>query len=123
MQPFADKKNDWLRILNDLAVASKHIDLVPQKRITEQRITVSSPNGSTVSWGQGVTFGSGVHIFGAPVNPTTQRIIPTTGVIEREETWVSFLIEGYSVEPLAFCKDAAREVRTISNFMKGQFPS
>lgn len=121
LQPFTDKKNDWLRILNDLAVASKHIDLVPQKRISERRVSVSSPHGSTVSYGSGVTFGSGAYIFGAPVDPKTQRIVPTPGVTEREETWVSFLIDGYNVEPLAFCKEASREVRTIANFMHGRF--
>jgi hypothetical protein len=48
-QPFMNKSNDWLRILHDLAVQGKHIDLVPQTKTEERRITVER-EGAKVSW-------------------------------------------------------------------------
>jgi hypothetical protein len=40
LQPFKNASNRWLSILNDLAVQGKHIDLVPQTKTEERRITV-----------------------------------------------------------------------------------
>jgi len=51
LQPFVNRSNDWLRILNDLAVQGKHIDLVAQKRTEQRQITVTGPAGGVVSWG------------------------------------------------------------------------
>jgi len=121
LQPFSDKENDWLRILNELAIASKHIDLIPQRRMAQRRMTVTDGGGNSVSWGPGVTFGSGVSIMGAPVDARTQRIVPTAGISETQEVWVSFLIEGYNIDPLSFCADACRQVRGIANYMTGRF--
>lgn len=120
LQPFANAKNQWLAVLNSLAVQGKHIDLVPQKKFDERRTTVSRGSGF-VSWGPGVTFGSGVSIMGAPIDPRTQRIIPTEGVAERIETWVSFVIEGYNVNALGFCQESCRETRRIVTEMSLKF--
>jgi hypothetical protein len=120
IQPFTDAANRWLSILNDLTVQGKHIDLVPQKKTEERRITVTSATGS-VSWGSGVTFGSGVSIAGAPIDPRTQRIVPTPGVTEKIETWVSFEIEGHGVNAYGFCQDACRDVRRIAREISDQF--
>jgi hypothetical protein len=120
-QPFTDASKRWLSVLNELAVQGKHIDLVPQKKIQEQRITVTSPAGR-VSWSRsGVTFGSGVSIGGAPVDPRTQRIVPTLGVTEKIETWVNFEIQDYGVNPSVFCQDACRDVRYIAQEMSDKF--
>ena len=89
-QPFTSDNNKWLAVLFDLAVQGKHIDLTPQKRVEERRVTVSAAGGGSVSWGPGVTFGGGVSVMGAPVDPRTQRIVPTPGVTEKIENWVSF---------------------------------
>lgn len=120
LQPFHDSGYHWLMILNDLAVQGKHIDLVPQKRTEERRVTVSNSGGS-VSWGTGVVFGSGVRVMGAPVDPRTQRIVPTPGVTERIETWVSFLIEGHGVNAAGFCQEACAKTRQIVIDMTDQF--
>jgi hypothetical protein len=124
-QPFATKSNGWLKTLNDLAVEGKHIDLVPQTKTEERRITVER-GGASVSWNPAaVKFGSGpgvsVSVAGAPLDPRTQRIVPTPGVTERLETWVSFNIEGYNVNAAAFCTAACRDVRRIATEMSDRF--
>lgn len=122
LQPFSNADNDWLRILNELAQQGKHIELVPQKRVAQQRITVENKSGARVSWNPAnVRFGRGVKIGGAPVNPVTQRIDPTPGVTERVETWVSFTIAEYGVNALGFCQDACRNVRRIAQEMSDAF--
>lgn len=120
LQPFSKPDNDWLRILSELAVASKHLDLVPQKRKEDKRVIVSGGNGS-VSWGPGVTFGGGVSIMGAAIDPQTQRIIPSAGLNEKIEIWVSFLIDGYNINALGFCSDACQKVRGIAESMTRDF--
>lgn len=121
-QPFSSENNKWLSIVNDLAVQGKHIDLLPQKKTEERRIVVQNQQGAGVSWNPaGVRFGAGVRVVGAPIDPATQRIVPTQGVTERVENWVSFEIEGYRVNAAAFTKDACREVRCIVQEMTDRF--
>ena len=120
-QPFTSPDNKWLSILYDLSKQGKHIDLVPQKRFEEHKITVSAPGGGSVTWGPGVTFGSGVSIMGAPVDPRTQRIVPTPGVTEKIETWVNFLIDGHNVNAMGFCKEAHLKTRKIIQEMTDKF--
>ena len=119
-QPFSHASNNWLTVVNDLAVASKHIDLVPQTRSEERRTTVSGPGGS-VSWNQGVTFGSGVSVMGAPVDPRTQRIVPTPGVVERVETWVAFIISTHNVNAAWLCREACAGTRRVATEMSDRF--
>jgi hypothetical protein len=121
LHPFVNRSNDWLRILNDLTVQGKHIDLVAQKRTEQRQITVTGAAGGVVSWGPGVTFGSGVSVMGAPIDPRTQRIVPTPGVTEKIETWVNFEIQDYGVNAAEFCTDACREVRRVATEMSQKF--
>ncbi|WP_298396242.1 hypothetical protein [Sphingobium sp.] len=118
LQPYTNQANRWLDIINTLAFQSKHIDLVPQKRSESRRINVSN-GGTSVSWDpSAVTFGGGVgtvFVAGAPIDPRTQRIIPTTGVSETMEIWVNFIIDGHGVNALGFCRDACKSVRDIAN--------
>ena len=86
----------------------------------QRRITVSRPGGGAVSWGPGVTFGGSVSVMGAPIDPRTQRIVPTPGVT-KIETWVSFNIQGYGVNAAAFCAEACKNVRRIATEMSEQF--
>ncbi len=121
-QPFNSAKNKWLSVVKDLAVQGKHIDLIPQKRTEERRIAVENASGAKVSWNpDAVRFGAGVRIAGAPVDPATQRIVPTPGVTEKIETWVSFLIDGHGVNAAGFCEEACRETRRIVQEMTDQF--
>lgn len=121
LQPFTSTTNRWLAILNDLAVQGKHIDLVPQTRTEMRQVTVSAPGGGSISWGPGVTFGSGVSIMDAPVDPRTQRIVPTPGLTEKIETWVGFDIQDHGVNAAGFCTHACRDVRRIADEMSSKF--
>ncbi|MGH6770070.1 MAG: hypothetical protein ACRECO_13730 [Xanthobacteraceae bacterium] len=123
-QPFSADKNKWLAIVADLAVQGKHIDLVPQRRFEQQRIVVQGAAGGA-SWNPAnVRFGGGsgsVRIMGAPIDPETQRIIPTQGVTERIETWISFVIDAHNVNAAGFCKEACKETRRIVQEMTDHF--
>lgn len=110
-QPMTSTKNAWLLDMKHLA-NRKHTGLVPQKRMEEKRVSVSG-KGGTVSWGRGVTFGKGVSIFGVPVDPKTQLPKDAPGITTKVEIWVSFLLEGTSLNPLSFCRQAVSGVETI----------
>jgi len=113
-QPFTSEDNHWLRVLSELAAEGKHVRLAPQKREETRRITVTRPKCGTVSWDPPVVqFGPGVSIFNAPVDPQTQRIVPTPGVTERLEAWVAFVIDGHEINALGFCRDACAGTRQL----------
>jgi hypothetical protein len=123
MQPFVDPNFSSLKTLHELANTGKHIDLVPQ--VEQQKITrieVKRTGGGSVSYDpRTVTFGSGVWLSGAPVDPSTQRIVPTPGVEEHLEVWVRFLIKGYNVDGFVFCVATSNLVRHIANDMTSRF--
>ena len=121
LQPFTSEANRWLIILNDLAVQGKHIDLVPQKRIETRQITVTGPGGASASWGPDVIFGSDVFVAGTPMDPRTQRIIPTPGVSEKIEVWVNFIIQGHEVNAAEFCRNACRNTRIVATDISNRF--
>jgi len=112
-QPFSSKENQWLDILRKIAAEGKHVRLTPQKRTESQRIKVSTPEGS-VSWDpSSVKFSGGIRVLGAPIDPRTQRIVPTPGVTEQVEIWVSFIFEDYGVNALGFCNEACQKTRAL----------
>ncbi len=112
-QPFSSAENRWLAILSENAALGKHVHLTPQKRTETRRIKVSRESGS-VSWDpDSVKYGEGVSVIGAPIDPSTQRIIPTPGVTEQIEIWVSFILTDYGVNALAFCKEACQKTRFL----------
>jgi len=112
-QPFSTAENRWLAILSEDAASGKHVKLTPQKRMETRRVKVSRGGGS-VSWdSSSVKFGRGVSVMGAPVDPSTQRIIPTLGVTEQIEIWVSFILTDCGVNALVFCKEACQKVRSL----------
>jgi hypothetical protein len=114
-QPFSNQENRWLDLLTKIAGEGKHVQLTPQARTETSRISVSG-HGGEVSWDpSSVKFGGagGVSILGAPIDPNTQRIVPTPGVTERVEVWVSFILEGYGVNALGFCKEACQKTKAL----------
>ncbi|CAJ0877646.1 hypothetical protein AMST5_02897 [freshwater sediment metagenome] len=111
VQPFSDPQNNWLWELRDIS-SKKHTMLIPQKRHEERRVTVSGVSGS-VSWGPGVTFGGGVSLMGAPIDPRTQLPVATPGVATKVEMWVSFLFEGTDTNALGFCTEAVSKTRAL----------
>jgi len=68
-----------------------------------------------------VKFGPNVEVMGAPVDPITQRIVPIPGVSEQVEIWVSFVLEGYGVDALGFCKEACQNTRVLVETMVSIF--
>lgn len=112
-QPFSSNENKWLDLLTKIAAEGKHVKLAPQKLIETRRISVSG-RGGEVSWDKSsVTFGKGVSILGAPIDPSTQRIVPNPEVIEKEEIWVTFVLDDYGFNALAFCKEISQETRAL----------
>lgn len=90
--------NSWIRCLSLFRNKNTHITLVPQKRIETQRIKSTHVGGGSVSWDpNSVSFGSGVYINGAPVNPLTQMPINTPDTIIEKEIWVDFIFDGSSI--------------------------
>jgi len=101
----------WLKYLRDYSNET-HIRLTPQTKTETKRVTVSRDGGS-VSWGQGVTFGSGVSIMGVPINPATQMPVPNDIIETKVENWVSFLFEGSNVNVLWLCKKSVEDGEKI----------
>ncbi len=128
-QPFQSPDKRWLKILDQLAVHGKHIDLVPQTKIEQKWISVSGSSGQSTfqaSWNpDAVRFGSGPGVFisigGAPIDPRTQRIVPTEGVAEKLEIWVSFVLVGYGVNALTFCEEAVKQTHDMVEEMSSLF--
>jgi len=117
-QPFSSKDNQWLKTLSEVAAEGKHLQLVPQKRTESRQYKVTNNEGVSVSWDPSiVTYGQGVSVVGAPIDPRTQRIIPTEGVTEQLEVWISFIIENYRVNALGFCKDSVQKTRVLIDEM------
>lgn len=113
-QPFSSNQNQWLNMLAKIVPLGKHVKFIPQKR-TEKigRVSVSR-SGGKVSWSPPhVKFGKGVSIMGVPIDPATQRIIPTLGVNEQVETRVSFVFNNYGIDALRFCKEACEKTRKL----------
>ncbi len=101
----------WLKHLADYA-SEKHIRLTPQTKTETKRVTVSRGGGS-VSWGPGVTFGSGVSVMGVPIDPATQMPVPNNVVETKVENWVSFLFEDSDVNVLGLCKKSVEDGEEI----------
>src|SRR6185312_13016340 len=75
-QPYR-KGKEQLGLLKKLARVEKHEDFTPQTRKVTRRVEARSHQG-VVSWDpSAVTFGAGVSIGNAPVDPRTQLPVPT----------------------------------------------
>jgi hypothetical protein len=120
-QPFSSKQNQWLEQLAKIAAEGKHVRLIPQKRRETRMSKVSTKHGS-ISWDQSaVKFSRGIHIMGAPIDPTTQRIIPTPGVTQQVEIWVSFILPDYGLNALGFCRETYKKTRNLTTEMVDVF--
>lgn len=117
LQPYQSSTNGWLSQLNNLVNEGKHIDLSPQTRVERRQITVSRPGGGSVSWGPGVTFGSGVSVMGVPIDPRTQRVVPNNVVNEEITIWVDFTFSKYGNSALGFCRQALADTKRIVQSM------
>lgn len=105
-QPFHDP---WLGQFNKLNNQNKHQDLVEQTRTEARHVTVSRSGGS-VSWGPGVTFGSGVSVLGVPIDPRTQLPVPNAVSKTEVVTWVDFRFKEIDQPVLPFVEASLRNV-------------
>ena len=111
VQPYND---DWLGKFNRLNNNNKHEDLVEQTRTETKQVTVSSKSGEgSVSWGPGVTFGSGVSIMGVPIDPKTQLPVSNTTTETKVEIWVDFRFADNGESVLPFLTKSIDKVETL----------
>jgi hypothetical protein len=97
---------EWLGHLATLTNTNKHERLTPQKRDETRRVRVDTGAGSVeyVPYQEGkggVTFGPGVFMGGVPVDPGTQRPVPSPTQTVTETVYVDWLFEDPHVSVLA----------------------
>ena len=109
VQPYHDP---WLGHFNKLNNHNKHQDLVEQTR-TEARQGTVSRNGGSVSWGPGVTFGSGVSVVGVPIDPRTQMPVPNTVARTGIVIWVNFRLKEIDQSVLPLVEASLRNVENV----------
>lgn len=109
IQPYNDP---WLSKFNKLNNHNKHQDLVEQTRIEARHVKVSSGGGS-VSWGPGVTFGSGVSVMGVPIDPRTQMPVPNNLVQTEVVTWVDFRFSEVDEPVLPFVEASVKNTTRV----------
>jgi len=110
---------EWLTHLSLLTNENKHRRLTPQTRTETKTVETRGPRGGQVGYtegvtflpgGQGISFGpggsisfgpggsiefgpGGTSVSGVPVDPTTQRPVPTPGATVAETVYVDWLFE------------------------------
>lgn len=114
VQPFRDP---WLGQFNKLNNHNKHQDLVEQSRSEARHVTVSRGGGS-VSWGPGVTFGSGVSVMGVPIDPKTQMPVPNTVAKTEVVTWVDFRFREIDQSVLSFIEKSIENVEKLFSSLR-----
>ena len=107
-QPFSTGKKH-LSDFRDLANLGKHTRLVLQELESKEPIRVTAPQG-TMIYSKATQFPSG-RIAGTPVDPDSQRIIPTSDVKDEEIIWVQCSVEGYGHDSLVFCLELCQGTR------------
>ena len=106
-QPFMTKRKDLLDF-KDMSNRGKHTGLVLQRLDYKEAIKITSSKGIMIHT-KGVEFPAS-GIFGASVDPKTQRIVPTADVKDEEVIWVSCSDE-YGYDPLIFCETLCQAFR------------
>jgi hypothetical protein len=113
---------EWLQHLVLLTNENKHRRLTPQTRSEERRVRVDTPGGGSVEWGPGVTFGSGVSIGGVPVDPATQRPVPSPTQTVTETTYVDWLFEEPPLSALNTLEGIQKELPQLVEDVLGTLP-
>jgi hypothetical protein len=114
IQPYHGSSTVWLSHFNDLNNENKHEKLVEQKRTETRTVKVSSnQGGGSVSWGPGVTFGSGVSVMGVPIDPRTQMPVPNNITTTEVTIWVDFRFDNIDVSALWLLKESLTKIKEI----------
>jgi hypothetical protein len=114
VQPYRDP---WLGQFNKLNNHNKHQDLVEQSRAETRQVTVSRAGGS-VSWGPGVTFGSGVSVMGVPIDPNTQMPVPNAITKTEVVIWIDFRFREINQSVLPFTEASITNVDKLFRSLK-----
>ncbi len=114
IQPYHGSNNVWLTHFNDLNNENKHEKLVEQKSTETKTVKVSSnQSGGSVSWGPGVTFGSGISVMGVPIDPRTQMPVPNNITTTEVIIWVDFRFDSIDVSALWLLKESLTKIKEI----------
>lgn len=114
VQPYNDP---WLGKFNKLNNHNKHQDLVEQTRTEARQVTVSRGGGS-VSWGPGVTFGSGVSVMGVPIDPRSQMPIPNNLAQTNLVIWVDFRFAEVDEPVLGFVDASVKNITKLFHTLR-----
>ncbi|MCH8995136.1 MAG: hypothetical protein IH959_09260 [Chloroflexi bacterium] len=106
-QPYQPDKAS-LGYLHDLARVNKHQDFTPQTRTETRRIRVSGPGGAVEWTPDNVTFGRGVSIGGVPVDPRTQRPVPSPTQEVTETIYIGWNFANLNVPVLPTLESLSR---------------
>lgn len=109
VQPYNDP---WLDQFNKLNNHNKHQDLVEQTRTEQRQVTVSRGGGS-VSWGPGVTFGSGVSVVGVPIDPKTQMPVSNNLAKTEVTVWVDFKFSEINESAMPFVEKSISRIKKL----------
>jgi len=109
VQPYRDP---WLGQFSKLNNHNKHQDLVEQTRTEARHVTVSRGD-SSVSWGPGVTFGSGVSVVGVPIDPHTQMPVPNTVAKTELVLWIDFRFKEIDQSVLPFVQTSLENIEKV----------
>jgi hypothetical protein len=115
-QPF-QAGHEWLGLFNRVNNENKHGDLVEQTRVETQETRVTG-QGSQVSWGSGVTFGTGVSVIGVPIDPSTQLPVPNASIKVERIIWVDFQFAGLGVSALGLLKHSLTGIGEIETTLR-----
>jgi hypothetical protein len=117
-QPYNPGRNE-LRYLHDLTRVNKHQDFTEQTRTETRRVRASSMGGGAVEWTPfqqghgGVIFGGApgsVLINGVPIDPVTQRPVPSPSQIVTETILVGWNFVTPSVPVIETLDNIVRQV-------------
>jgi len=100
VQPFVTQRKDLLDF-KEMSNRGKHTSLVLQKLDYTEAIKITSSKGIIIH-SKGVKFPAS-GIFGASVDPNTQRIVQTPDVKDEEVIWV-WCSDEYGYNPIIFCE-------------------
>ena len=117
VQPY---NSDWLGKFNKLNNHNKHQDLAEQTRTEARQVTVSRAGGS-VSWGPGVSFGSGVSVVGVPIDPRTQMPVPNVVAKTEVVIWVDFRFAEVNEPVLGFTEKSVAAVEDLFAKVRVEF--
>jgi|TARA_B110000503_G_C7029614_1_gene363418 hypothetical protein len=111
IQPYND---DWLGKFNKLNNNNKHQNLEEQTKTESRHVEVKSPQGGgSVSWGPGVSFGGGVSVMGAPIDPSTQLPAAGSNVNTTITIWIDFKFRENGESILPFVQRSIDKVEAL----------